>query len=165
MHFIEKNDGSYGGLIINDIDIPCQRGFDPIAKIWSSVRKRNREKFGVDVTGLFIYDEERHVVSCSFYLNFGVLATDAAREEVEAYTLHFSETFSLQMAKFGEALNAFMDAENGLAAYKNYLENEEFSTKQCDKIFNAFLRSTGLKIKEDDLRKQQKSQRTQRTKN
>lgn len=150
-----------GALVINGLVLPRGK-FDPLAKIWSTVRKRIREQFHVDVAGLFLYDDEKEVISCSFYLNYCVpeLKDIDARE----YTERFEGTFALQMIMFEEAVEYFLlDDEHG---YEPYLERVKQGADEqaLNNMFNAFLRSINLRTPKDDKKARRKAKARQRAK-
>ena len=82
-----------GGLLISGLDLPRSDKFDPLSKIWSSIRKRVMEQYGVDVVGLFLYDDFEKTVSCSFCLNYGLV--EAGEVDKELYTQRFDQTFGM----------------------------------------------------------------------
>ena len=143
----EKCDTCMGMLVINGLMLP---GKDPLGAMWAAgPRKRIFDEFGVDVAGLFVYDDEKEVVSCSFYLNFGVV-TEA---EVKVYAARFRDTFSQQMALFEDVLEAFLgDEDDGYLAYLDLLKNGEVSDEVAKDFFNRFLRKINIRKKKDDRR-------------
>ena len=146
-----------GTILISGIKFPENPVFSVLGKIWSSVRKRIEERYGVSVTCLFVADSEREVVSGNFLLNCAVCEdSHAARKK---YNTRFKETFSLWVSIFEDAIDAFLlDRENGYTAYCAYVEScadDEIDAKVCDEMLNRFLFSTNLKTEKDEKKKRQ----------
>ena len=144
-----------GTILISGIKFPENPVFSVLGKIWSSVRKRIEERYGVSVTCLFVADSEREVVSGNFLLNCAICEDDhAAREK---YNIKFKKTFPLWVGLFEDAIDAFLlDRENGYTAYCEYVESCEdgkIDTKVCDDMLNRFLFSVNLKTEKDEKKK------------
>ena len=143
-----------GALVINGLVLPRTENFDPLAKIWSSCRKRISEQYGVHVTGLFVYDDEKEVISCSFCLSF------TTNDDLKLYIKRFEDTFQYQMTMFEDAIEAFlMDQEDGYDAYMSLINTGKMVKKEAyESLFNKFLRKMNLKTKKDDKKKRKKDE-------
>ena len=137
-NFIEAfhEEGYYGSLIIEGFQINHD-GFDPVAKIWSSIRKVIREKYGIDATGIFTYAEPSTIL-CRFYLNFGVKPNNP-----QLYYAKFKETFSMQMQEFCDALITFEEVDDGLKEFNKIAKTAFF--EEQDKFLGMFLRKYGFR--------------------
>ncbi|MBQ3348753.1 hypothetical protein IJG90_04585 [Candidatus Saccharibacteria bacterium] len=143
--FSEKCSGHVGTLIINGLVIPRTHSFDPLVKIWTSVRKRIFERAGLDVVGIFAHDTEQQLIVGSFYLVYGDEVHD-----MDTHTKKFEESFHRQMDLFEDTLMKFLESQEG---YKLYLHVMEQNTEsQFTKIFNDFLKSIGVRTKADERR-------------
>lgn len=155
-----------GSLVISGLVFPENpSSFDPLGKIWSSVRKRIAETYGVQVTGLFFYQPEREIIIANFLLS------TAGMEDIDYNVLEkrFRDTFALQMSLFRDTIETFLlDTTEGYLAYCGYLELTEDSPKkvkeECDKAFNSFLLRIGVKTEKDEKEKAKKA-KLQPTKN
>ena len=144
-----------GSMQILGLELPENPVFNPLDKIWSSVRKRIYDCYGVATTAIFVVTPE--AISCSFYLNCAGIKENA--QEHKKHNRKFKETFDYQMMLFEEAITTFLsDMENGYIAYCAYLESckekgEKISAKTCEKMFDTFLTSAGYKTAEDERKK------------
>lgn len=149
----------FGALQITGFSLP-HNGFEPMSKLWASVRRHNRRKYGVNVTGIFIYDQADSVISCSFCLDYGFqLANDI---DQKVYEQRFMDTYNGQMITLEKTIEAYiLDTENGYVPYIKHIEenggiaDEEF----CNEMFNRFLRNIGLKKPEDEKEKREFQER------
>lgn len=157
----ECKEGS-GNLIIYGLEFP-ETDYDPLGKIWSSVRKRLYEIFNVSVVGCFFYKE--NFISCTFHLNSAPIEKedkilDADAEQIKkAYLAKFRETFSRQMLFFEEILDSYiLDQENGYFAFCNYVKktNGKIDHNSCEQMFNRFLKSMNIKTEEDVKQKEER---------
>jgi len=137
--------------IITGLPLPENEDFNPLEKIWSSVKKRINEKYGVSTTAIFVITED--AISCSFLLNCAGCDDDSA--EHKNYNKKFKETFHLQMMVFEEAITTFLtDIDNGYVAYCDYVENcGKISKRTCESMFDTFLKSSGYKTEKDEKKK------------
>ena len=143
-----------GQVILEDINV--QHGaFDPLAKIWSSVRKRIREEFDVDVTGIFVY-VQGDVAICRFLANFGLYDHTATKEQLKEYAQRFAVNFERIAAKFYEAVEAFR-MSGYLAKYNSIADDGDFD--EMNVLMNRFLREYGFK-KNGDNRKPPKKKKS-----
>lgn len=147
-----------GSLKITGFNFPDNAVFDPLAKIWSSVRKRIAEKYGVHVTGLFRYKEA--VIECSFLLNYGMITTNNPAE-IDLIQDRFMHTFSGQMALFENTIEAFLlDFDDGYLAYVKYVDDANpIEEGECERIFNKFLKKIRIKTLEDEKSKKEFKER------
>lgn len=157
LNFDEKiTDKGFGALIISGLIFPENRAFDPMAKIWSSVRKRICERYDIDSTGIFFYEPSHGIVNCNFCLNYVKVKNE---EEACLYRAKFQETFGYQMLLFEEVLDAFMlDFQYGYYPYCQYIESHqnekpEAISKFCNQLFDTFLINNGVKTKKDETKK------------
>ena len=139
----------FGVAQITNFSIPHQ-GFNPMGKLWASVRRENRRKYGVNVTAIFLHDEADDIISCSLCLDYGYqLAKDI---DQRVYEQRFIDTFDHQLITLEKTLEAFVDDENGYAAYLDHIEKNGGIADEayCNELFNQFLRGIGLKKPEDE---------------
>ena len=166
--FTENLDGCMGIIIAHNLSLPHDT-YTPLGKIWASVKRKVLEQYGVDVAGIFVYDDELRAVVCSFYLNYAYLKTHGIDERI--YTERFQDTFAMQATMFEETIEAFLtDPENGVDAYTTLVEFNATSD-ELDELFHRFLRSINMRTDEDDVNSakrkkqnaefQQKRQRSQ----
>ena len=156
----ENCENSIGALVIDGLVLPRANSFDPLAKIWSSVRKRILEQFGVDSAALFIYDDEKEVISCSFCLNFSVPETSGLDQK--SYIEKFEDTFSAQMGMFEDVIEFFLLDEFGYEEYLKLLKKGA-DKEQLNNLFNRFMLSINVRTPKDEKRKHRS--RTPTTKN
>ena len=155
--FRENAGQGIGTLLISGLRIQHGR-HDPLGKIWASVRKRIREKYHVDVVGLFTYDDAKKVVSCSFCLNYCIAETKGVEEKI--YTARFLDTFGHQMTDFEDVIMAFMDdSENGLTAYEELVKTGA-TNRQLDQFLNKFLCSTGTRTQSEQRHSERRHKKT-----
>ena len=145
-----KDEYGLGSLLIAGL-CPSHSGYNPIGKIWASVRKRIWERYCVDVVGLFTYNSEKEVVMGTFCLNYSVIEESGIDRRI--YVTRFTDTFQLQMTLFEEALIAFADSPNGLTDYEAALVRGA-NNRQLDQLLNSFLRSINIRTEEDERRSQ-----------
>lgn len=146
-------------LMIKEVFLPKIGNFDPCARIWHHVRKYYQKPIngGVDVVGLFLYDEEKQVVSCSFCLNWANIE-DAAEK---AYQAKFENLFQRMLTDFEEDIDAFLqDQDYGHEAYCKLFNDHKQEIKtatdseernkidhnyylSAKEILNNFVRSIG----------------------
>lgn len=151
-----------GSLLISGLVFPKNKNFDPLAKIWSSVKKRIYEMYEVQVTGIFFYEPEKELILANFIINNAGIN---GHVEPEAHQKKFDDTFALQMSLFRDTLEAFLfDTEDGFLTYCRYLESTEDSPKtieeECNQFFNNFLIKNGIKTQKDEKLKEKKKKLT-----
>ena len=143
----------FGSMVITGLKLPENPVFNPLDKIWSSVKKRIYDQYGVSTIGMFVITPE--AVSASFLLNCACCDDTAAAHK--KYNNQFKETFPFQMMMFEEAITAFLtDVELGYAPYCDYIDScgeGEISPKVCDKMLEQFLTSSGYKTEKDEKAK------------
>ncbi len=158
INFEEECKNGIGRLTITGLSFPENKTFYPLDKIWSSIRKRNAEAYGVYTTAVFS-SPSAGVIHGEFYPNHANIDEDAA----EQYTKRFEDTFSLQILLFADAIISFlMDYELGYTAYCKYLEKAAGnpSPEECGSIIDAFLRRYRFKTDEDDAEKRRREERS-----
>ena len=154
--FTENLDGCMGVIIAHNLSLPHST-YTPLGKIWASVKRKVLEQYGVDVTGVFVYDDELRAVACSFCLNYGYLKIHGIDERI--YTERFQDTFRLIASTFEDTIEAFLtDPENGAEAYATMVE---FGATQdeIDELFNKFLRSINMRNDIDDVNSAKRKRR------
>ena len=144
-----------GSMLISGLSFPENPVFGLPDKIWSSVRKRIEERYGVYVTCLFVMDPEDEVISGNLLLNCAVCEDDPAVRK--QYNEKFKETFNQWTPIFEEAIDAFLlDPDHGYAAYCQYVEScdeGQIDPAVCNEILNKFLFSVNLKTEKDEKKK------------
>ena len=144
-----------GSMLISGLSFPENPVFGLPDKIWSSVRKRIEERYGVYVTCLFVMDPEDGVISGNLLLNCAACEDDPIIRR--KYNEKFKETFPQWVVLFEEAIDAFLlDYDHGYAAYCHYVESCEegqIDPEVCDQMLNEFLFSVNLKTEKDEKRK------------
>lgn len=166
-----------GVLTITGLPLEESPYYAPLGKLYSSCRKRIDEQYGVQVTGIFMYDyPTRGIITCNFHPNCYNCNNEDAK--IKKVLQRFEDTFELQIALFCNVIECFMDdQENGYQTYLKHLEHihevakkdypseEERklaiskATAECDEMFDVFLLSIGVKT-DKDLEKRQKKQTT-----
>ena len=165
-----------GVLTITGLPLEESRYYAPLGKLYSSCRKRNAEQYGIQVTGIFLYDyPENGVITGSFHPN----CYDCNDEEAKINKVlrRFDETFERQMTLFIDVIECFMDnEEQGYSAYLEHLTHIDFvannfyesdeerrvavdaAIEDCNQMFDDFLISIGVKTNADlKRRKRNKS--------
>ena len=138
--------GGMGNITIEGIYLPHQY-FDPLAKLWATVRKEVRKKFKVDVAGAFFYDDVQEVISCNFYLNYSIIEfKDISDEE-------YQEQFLLSWDKIADGFEAVINLFVEDDAFNEYVELTEKAASgtnsvahgDFDRLFNIFLKDLGIR--------------------
>ena len=152
--FSEQYSDYIATVIVHGLSLP-HRNFDPLVKIWAMLRRRFREWYGVDIVGIFIYDDVKSIIACNFYLN---CAEDGQGENKRIST--FEKATPIMMQTFEEVLVAFLENENGFARYAKMAAVE--TTKQNDYIrcLNNFLKEIHLRTDKDDRRTEKEKKRS-----
>ena len=146
-------------LIINGVTIPRTADFDPLAKIWASVRKRCKEEFGVDVIAVFFYDDMENKVLCKFYLNY--CECDVT---VKTYRKRYKKAFPKIVAKFANVVTLFMsNMNNSYASYYELAKNGEDISKY-NECLNQFLKAAGLRTINDEKAAAERSEKLNQAK-
>ena len=156
----------FGSMIIKGLSFPPNPDFDPLGKIWASVRKRIEERWKVSVTGIFFYEQDMSLCSCNFCLNFAPVE----RLEISdaEYRDRFEQTFNLQMALFEEVINCFVTNENGYNLYLKCLEAAKDITDDEERydwfnmMFNDFLKKINIKTEQDEENKAKRREAIQK---
>ena len=117
--------------------------FDPLAKIWSSIRKVCCRKYGVDVVGTFTYDDDKAQVACNFFLNYSIVEAGSIGEET--YLGMFKDNFPFMMELFEDTIITFMSFRTN--GYADYLALSEMGATDDElrASINGFLESVGLR--------------------
>lgn len=157
----EHSEGS-GKLVIKGLTIPENKEFSLMGKIYSSVRKRNYERFGIGVSGVFSRKDED--IICYFYPSCHEAGYNDT--EVQKYLDLFNDTFDEQIDLFILVMEQFVTDENGLRAYAELIENQSFTGEDdlvasCNELLNKFLLSIGIKTEEDEARKRARNKQFQ----
>ncbi|MBQ2660590.1 hypothetical protein IJF93_00740 [Candidatus Saccharibacteria bacterium] len=132
-------------VIIEGINLP-HLFYDPLSKLWATLRKEIRKKYRVDVAGTFVYDDVKCVISCNFYLNYSIIEfTNTTEEE---YRNMFKASFQHIVDALIAIISIFVDDD----AYGEYLEltkaaqgGKLVSHGEFDRIFNLFLKDLGIR--------------------
>ena len=162
--FSVKNSTSIGTILVNGIVIPRDHSFDPLGKIWACLRKRIYEKHGVDVVGIFVYDSQKEIISCNFYLNYGII--EGTKINQREYSEIFEKTFEHQAELFKQTILSFLSNENGYDKYLELFDSGEADRTDYELLFNRFLKSVNLRTARDEKRavkKDRKLKQVQRT--
>lgn len=148
---ISRDDGSRE-LIITGINLPRNKDFDPLAKIWASVRKRCKEEYGVDVIAVFFANEDS--ILCKFYLNYCDIQVSQ-----KTYRSKFRRNFPKIVAKFANVLTLFAaNIHNGYSEYAELWQNNEGISKY-NECLNSFLKSAGLRTADDEKNSTEKAEK------
>ncbi len=153
LEFLEKTGPGIGSILIKGLRISQPGGYNPLGKLWAcGVRKSNHQRYGVDVVGLFTYDYQDAVVSCSFCLNYCEAATGCGDP---VYTSRFQDSFTLQMLPFESIIESFVDdTEFGLAGYERLVE-QGADAEVLDKYLEGYLRRIGFKKSRNSQKNEQ----------
>ncbi len=167
--FEEQCSNGFGNLIIQGLVFPDNPDFDPLGKIWSSLKKRIDERYHVNVTGIFFYDPDVELISCNFCLNYAPLEKNQL--DIEDYIQRYHDTFSTQMTLFENTIHSFiLDTENGYLPYLRCIESikdiedGEERREIFDLLFDNFLKSCGIKTEADDKKKKKKKSKLEQAK-
>lgn len=144
--FTEQSSDSMGLIVIEDIFFPHQF-FDPLAKLWATIRKEARKKYKVDIAGAFSYDDVARKITCNFFLNYSII--EFSNTTPEEYRNKFETSFSKIADGFEAVIRLFV--EDG--AYAEYLEltsraaldHSSVTHGDFDRLFNIFLKDLGIR--------------------
>ncbi|MBR0430962.1 hypothetical protein IJJ05_01570 [Candidatus Saccharibacteria bacterium] len=152
-----------GALIIRGIpDIPYDRYFDPLAKIWSTLRRRFWEQYRIDAVACFTYDSGEKLAFCNLYLNYSCIERLQISES--HYNRRFQDVFPYLMIQFEETLEAFLtDPENGYEEYLRLFNDSSSSHDDYRETINKFLASIGKRTQKDEKRSAKKAKRAKKT--
>ena len=144
--FTEQSSDSMGVIIIDDIHFPHQY-FDPLAKLWATVRKQARKKYKVDIAGAFSYDDIAQKITCNFFLNYGIL--EFSDTTVEEYRAKFESSFDKIADGFEAVIRLFIE-DGGYAEYleltsRATLDHNSVTHGDFDRLFNVFLKDLGIR--------------------
>lgn len=145
-HFTEQSSDSMGVITINDIYFP-HKYFDPLAKLWATVRKQARKKYKVDIAGAFSYDDIAQKITCNFFLNYGIL--EFSDTTVEEYRARFESSFDKIADGFEAVIRLFIE-DGGYAEYleltnRAALDHSSVTHGDFDRLFNIFLKDLGIR--------------------
>jgi len=147
--YYEENfgaDSPVGQLTIWGLNLPYNPKFNPLDKIWSSVRKRIAEEYDIQITGVFRIEPKEKKIIGTFMLNMA--SVDESNFDVLQF--RFRELFQIMMINFETVLETWTMNDNGLAAYKSYVEEAEYAElERCNEILDEFLISAGVKTPKD----------------
>ena len=132
-------------VLIEGVSLP-HLFFDPLSKLWATLRKEIRKKHKVDVAGTFVYDDIKGVIACNFYLNYSIIEFTPTTEE------EYRDMFKASFQHIVDALIAIIDIFVDDDAYDEYLEltraaqgGKLVSHGEFDRIFNLFLKDLGIR--------------------
>lgn len=138
--------GGMGNITIEGIYLPHQF-FDPLAKLWATVRKEVRKKFKVDIAGAFFYDDVQEIISCNFYLNYSIIEFKNISDE--EYRNEFQEHWNHIASGFEAVIDMFVE-DDAFDEYVELTEKAASGTSQVtrgdfDRLFNLFLKDLGIR--------------------
>ena len=135
-----------GQLTIWGLKLPYNPRFNPLDKIWSSVRKRIAEEYSIQITGVFRIEPKEKKIIGTFMLNMA--SVDESNFDVLQF--RFRDLFQIMMINFETVLETWTMNDNGLAAYKSYVEEAGYAElERCNEILDEFLISAGVKTPKD----------------
>ncbi len=145
-NFVSSYGPGIGTVIMENILLPRTNDFDPLAKIWASIRKRIHKEYGVDIVGVFIYDDAQEKISCNFFLNCCVAK---AKKDPEGYQKTFEANFEEIMNLFHGSIIYFMATKTN--GYDDYYELWQHggTKKDFQRIFNGFLKTIHMRTSTD----------------
>lgn len=157
LHFEEEYDAKahVGKLIVKGLNLPPNPKFSPLDKIWSSVRKRIAEGFNIQVTGTFHRGKQGEIIGI-------FIANMASVEEGKKDILlsRFKDIFGLIMCNFEIVVESWIMNDNGLIAYKAYVDQHDHPDPEvCNKMFDEFLVSIGVKTEKDIQEREKKKKK------
>lgn len=144
----------FGTIIITGLVYHRTKSFDPICKTWASLRKRVREQLGIDVVGLFIYDDIQEKLSCNFSLNS--ICSDKRSERI--FRKNFKENIATSFIITITVLLSTMRYDN---EYQKLLESDA-SEKEFIEYVNKFLKNINLRTEDDEKKAVEKSEKLKR---
>lgn len=154
--FQDKFERGIGVLLINELKLPHSSKLDPLGELWSSgLRKEIFRRHGIDITAVFIYNDEKKIISCSLILNYGVIQEES-KTAIKIYGERFDSSFGEQMALIKKTIEDWLfEEENGYLSYLDLFERDRKLTEmeiveRAKKLFNDFSVSKGLRTKEDE---------------
>ncbi len=110
-----------GDLIVTGQTIPTFCGHDPLAQIWSKVKSRIEELYGVKPCAT-ISRPAPEITIISAFPNWAYHEQKCPEEDKRIYARRFSDTFELQMQELEEAILSWVDDDEfGLHAYERIL--------------------------------------------
>ena len=144
--FTEQSSDSMGLIVIEDIFFPHQF-FDPLAKLWATIRKEARKKYKEDIADAFTYYDVARKITCNFFLNYSII--EFSNTTPEEYRNKFETSFSKIADGFEAVIRLFV--EDG--AYAEYLEltsraaldHSSVTHGDFDRLFNIFLKDLGIR--------------------
>lgn len=133
-----------GSLSIWGVTIPCDKVvYNPLEKIWASVKKKVLEEYGVHISATFKFT---YPIICDFMIDTAYAETAKISKPVLCY--RFKTAFPLAMSKFEDALEEFFeDTENGFFPFADYCVSTKGKPdrEKCEEMLNNFLRNINLR--------------------
>lgn len=146
----DLKDECSGELTITGVKIPCNRGrYNPLDKIWASVKKKVLEEHGVHISATFKYNI--NLIVCDFFID-NAYGETAKLSKLVLYQ-RFERAFPYAIADFEDALEDFFkDEKNGYYAYVKLFESSKGKPdrEECEEMFNTFLRKINLRNPVDE---------------
>lgn len=150
-------------ITIYGLNLPANDDF-LLAKLWSGIRRKCRDKYGVDAIAFFWKNASGDIL-CKFqpFLPTGkIQSTDpeviARAQDQAAVEEWFADHFERISITFTDAVQKFVeDDEQGLAAYAKLVATSA-STAELTRLLNGFLRSIKIRTLEDDQRSARENQ-------
>ncbi|MDO4612004.1 MAG: hypothetical protein Q4B29_00875 [Candidatus Saccharibacteria bacterium] len=138
IRFSAKGSNGIGIITIEGLVFPEHKFFDPLGGLWAKMRKIVRKNTGVDSTGIFAYDTEQKLISCSFILNTAILEKGSGKQEQEEYQKKFEEIFPQQAEFFEQTILRFINEDY----YRDYCQTicSRLDNKQKEKAIKGLLK-------------------------
>lgn len=145
--FTEHYNQDMASILIEGLYLP-HTFFDPLGKLWATVKKWARNKYKIDIAGIFVYDNVKGIISCVFQLSYANV--EETTEAILSHIRKFEDSFPDIAREFKSVIECF--AEDG--AYEEYLAMAQkkrdglaVSRGEFDRIFNIFLKDLGMRNK------------------
>lgn len=126
--------------------------FDPLAKLWSCLRRRILELWQLSIAGVFTYDIDQEVVSCRFYPDTAAIDHLDIHIGVNTYHAMFAETFPEWAKYFEQHFENWLTAEDGYAIYATMVKEGELDPEKYRVQFNQYLKAHKLRTRADEVR-------------
>lgn len=130
--------------------------FDPLAKIWSTIRKRILDYWKLSIVGAFTYDETQEVITCTFFPETAAINQLGIKIGTQTYHGMFIDLFREWSSFFERHLEEWLTAEDGYAAYAAMIDSGELRPEKYRKYFNGYLKSRKLRTRADEVRSAKK---------
>lgn len=148
LNFTEFVEDEHGRLIISGLEVD-HSSYDPLAQIWSAIRKINRKDYNIDTVGTFRYPD-KSIIICDFYLNHA--GFDEPKKDKKDYLNEvFKATFAYQMQNFQDAIITFIESPEGLETFNTLAKTAFFD--EMDKAIDDFLLKYGYRKKSKKSKK------------